>query len=115
MSEEIAKWDRDDILERLDREGVPNAPVLSRTEIIENAQTKNNALIEEFEDPDIGTIRQPRPAARFSETPASISGPAPFLGGQNTEILTELGYSADDIDRMNAAGILAADAKPTND
>ena len=115
MSEEIAKWDRDEILARLDREGVPNAPVLSRTEIIENAQTLNNALIEEFEDPHTGTIRQPRPAARFSQTPAGIARSAPFLGQQNAEILAQLGYSADDIDDLHTAGILAADPAPTRD
>ena len=97
MSDEIARWDRDEILARLDAEGVPNAPVLERTEVIENAQAINNEVIETFNDPDIGEIRQPRPAARFSETPAAIKSNAPRLGADNASILAELGYGPEEI------------------
>ncbi len=108
MSEEIAKWDRDEILARLDREGVPNAPVLARTEVIENAQAINNRIIEEFDAPDVGPIRQPRPAARFSETPSGIRGAAPELGGDNVEILSDLGFSPDEIRELEDRNVLAA-------
>lgn len=106
MSDEIAKWDRDEILARLDREGVPNAPVLARTEVIRNAQAANNAIIETFDHPEFGPIRQPRPAARFSETPAAIRGAAPELGADNAAILAELGYSATEIQEFEQKGIL---------
>lgn len=109
MSEEIAKWDREDILARLDREGVPNAPVLARTEVIEHDQATNNAVIETFDDPQIGPIRQPRPAARFSETPSSIRGAAPGLGAHNADILAELGYSAAEIEELAQAAVVRAD------
>lgn len=100
MSEEIAKWDRREILARLDAEGVPNTPVLDRTEVIENAQTINNEVMQTLNDPDIGEIRQPRPAARFSETPAAIQSAAPYLGADNAAILGELGYGADEIEAL---------------
>ncbi|MEM7058099.1 MAG: CoA transferase [Pseudomonadota bacterium] len=106
MSEEIAKWDRDEILARLDAEGVPNAPVLERPEVIESPQALNNQVITTFEDPDLGPIRQPRPAARFSETPAAVHGPAPRLGADNHAILEELGYSADQIAEYEGGGVL---------
>ena len=44
-----------------------------------------------------GRIRQPRPAARFSSTPAEIRRHAPLPGEHNDELLEELGYSADAI------------------
>lgn len=109
MSAEIAKWDRDTILARLDAEGVPSTPVLARTEVIENAQAINNAIIETFGDPEIGPIRQPRPAARFSETPSRIRGAAPALGAHNGGILTELGYSPADIQDLEKDAVLSSE------
>jgi crotonobetainyl-CoA:carnitine CoA-transferase CaiB-like acyl-CoA transferase len=51
MSAEIGKWPSAEILARLDREGVPCAPVLNRYEVIEDAQVRENDLIEVREDP----------------------------------------------------------------
>jgi crotonobetainyl-CoA:carnitine CoA-transferase CaiB-like acyl-CoA transferase len=47
-----------------------------------------------------GRVRQPRPAAQFDRTPAGVRELAPLLGADNTAILTELGYSGDDIARL---------------
>ena len=78
-------------LERLDAEGVPCAPVLSRSEVIEHDQIVANRLIEEHDHPGAGRIRQPRPAAGFDATPARIRGPAPALGADTDAVLAELG------------------------
>jgi crotonobetainyl-CoA:carnitine CoA-transferase CaiB-like acyl-CoA transferase len=90
-----AEW-----LMRLDREGVPCAPVLSREQVIEHEQIRVNAMIEEHEHSVAGRIRQPRPAARFSATPARMRRPAPMLGEQSREILEEAGFSAAEIDAL---------------
>jgi crotonobetainyl-CoA:carnitine CoA-transferase CaiB-like acyl-CoA transferase len=90
-----AEW-----LERLDRESVPCAPVLSREEVIEHEQIRVNATIEEHDHSVGGRIRQPRPAARFSDTPARMRRPAPLLGEQSRQILEEAGFSAAEIDAL---------------
>ncbi len=87
-------------LERLDREGVPCAPVLSREEVIEHEQVRVNATIEEHDHAVAGRIRQPRPAARFSETPARMRRVAPLLGEQSREILDEAGFTPAEIDAL---------------
>lgn len=81
-----AEW-----LERLDAEGVPCAPVLQRHELMDHPQIVENAILQEFEHPEVGDVRQPRPAARFSGTPSGIQGPAPKLGEHTEEVLGELG------------------------
>lgn len=106
MTAEIAKWASAEILARLDGEAVPCAPILSRYQVIEDAQVRENKLIEEHDDAALGKVRQPRPAARFDATPAAIRSLAPFLGADNAAILSELGYAEDEIERLAAHRVL---------
>ena len=94
-----AEW-----LEKLDAADVPCAPVLTRAQVIEDAQVRNNGLIETFEQPGLGRVRQARPAARFAATPAAIGGPAPLIGQHTQTVLAELGYGADEIAAMIKTG-----------
>jgi crotonobetainyl-CoA:carnitine CoA-transferase CaiB-like acyl-CoA transferase len=89
-----------DWLDRLDAADVPCAPVLRRGDVIYNEQVIANGLIETMEQPFLGTVRQPRPAARFDRTPAGIAGPAPRIGEHTAAILAEVGYSAAEIEAM---------------
>jgi crotonobetainyl-CoA:carnitine CoA-transferase CaiB-like acyl-CoA transferase len=90
-----AEW-----LERLDAADVPCAPILRRGEIIQNEQVVARGIIAEFEQPAVGRVRQPKPAARFEVNEAVIGGPAPRVGEHSREVLRELGYSDVDIARM---------------
>jgi len=90
---EIQKWDRDEILQRLDEESVPSAPLLTRLDLLEDAQIETNQTIEIHEFDGHGKIRLARPAARFDRTPSRIKRPAPHLGEHSLEILSELGFS----------------------
>ena len=103
---ELAKWRTDEILPRLMAEGVPCAPILERTQVLDDEQIKQNATIEEHRDAVLGGVRQPRPAARFSATPAGVRAMAPYLGADNRAILEELGYAASEIERLTQAGVL---------
>jgi crotonobetainyl-CoA:carnitine CoA-transferase CaiB-like acyl-CoA transferase len=103
VGEILASGQSQDWLDRLDAADVPCAPVLRRAEVIDNAQVINNALIELLEQPAIGTVRQPRPAARFDRTPARIGGPAPRLGEHTEAILAEIGYSDQETEVLKAS------------
>ncbi len=106
MSEEIANWSNDEILALFVAEQVPCAPILSRQGVLDNEQVRRNAIIEIHEDPVLGQVRQPRPAARFETTPATVRAMAPFLGAGNDEILGELGYAPEEIARLHDEGVL---------
>lgn len=101
-AEEIAKWSSEEILARLDKEGVPCAPLLNRKELMQHEQIIANDSIQRIEYPGFGEVRQARPAARFDKTPAEISGPGPRLGQHSRAILAGLGYSSDEIDALIA-------------
>src|SRR6266446_3259858 len=93
-------------LQRLDTNDVPSAPVLRRSEVMANQQVLARELIAEFDHPDIGRVRQPKPAARFDRTPAAIQGPAPRIGEHSAIILAELGLETAEIERLAAEKIV---------
>ncbi len=105
---EIAKHASADLITRLQARQVPCAPILSRMDVLENDQVAENRIIEVHQDPILGPVRQPRPAARFAETPARIRRMAPFLGADNGDILGELGYGEEEIRKLTDDGVLVS-------
>ena len=103
-AEAILACDADAVLKRLDEEGVPCAPLLSRMELMGHEQIIANDSIQRLEFADFGEVRQARPAAQFDNTPASIDRPAPQLGEHTREVLQGLGYSGAGISQWAAAG-----------
>jgi crotonobetainyl-CoA:carnitine CoA-transferase CaiB-like acyl-CoA transferase len=108
VGEILACGHSQDWLDRLDAADVPCAPVLRRGDVMNNVQVINNALIELMDQPTMGTVRQPRPAARFERTPARIGGPAPRIGEHTDAILAEAGYSPAEIESMKASRAASA-------
>lgn len=114
VGDEMKKWPSGRILARLDREDVPCAPVLTRWQLLDDAQIAANGTLEIHEDDVLGKVRQPRPAARFDRTPATVQTLAPYLGADNIALLGELGYSAEEIGRLTDTGVLAGN-RPVTD
>jgi len=102
MQDYIAQRTTAEWLERLDAADVPCSPILRRGEIIANEQVVARGLIEEFEQPTVGRVRQPKPAAIFEVNKAAIGGPAPRVGEHSRAVLRDLGYSDSAIDKMIA-------------
>ena len=101
VSAELEKWRASEILPRLLANDVPSAPVLSRFELLQDDQVRENHILEEFQSKTFGRVRMPRAAARFDRTPARVRELAPVLGADTGAILNELGYGADDISRLD--------------
>src|SRR6266566_2572883 len=62
-----AEW-----LEKLTAADVPCGPVLTRNQMIRHPHVLAMEIVEEYEHPKAGRLRQARAAARFSKTPAEI-------------------------------------------
>ena len=67
---------------------------------LQHEQIIVNEIIEEYNHPTSGIIRQARPAAKFSKTEAKIKSPAPLLGEHKREILLDIGMSEKQISEL---------------
>jgi len=96
-------------LERLEAEGVPCAPVLTREQVINHPQVRASNLLLESEHPVAGPLLQTRAPARFSKTPPELRHGAPLLGEHNETVLSELGLSRHDIAALSTKGIIGGE------
>lgn len=92
-------------LQRLELEGVPCAPVLTRDQVIKHPQVLASKILVETDHPIAGRLRQTRAAARFASEMAVRRG-APRLGEHNREVLTELGLSDDEITGLRQQSVI---------
>ena len=96
----------DEAIEALIEADVPSGPVLTGEEAISDPQIIHNGTLVEWEHPDAGIVRQPKPAARFSATPAEPKYAAAHRGQHNEETLLGLGYSNEEIKQLKETGAI---------
>jgi crotonobetainyl-CoA:carnitine CoA-transferase CaiB-like acyl-CoA transferase len=80
------------------------APVNNMTETFEDVAVKHIAPVLEFEHPRAGRVRVLKHPVRYSSGEATLRRPPPDLGEHTDEVLTELGYTADQVAAMRADG-----------
>jgi crotonobetainyl-CoA:carnitine CoA-transferase CaiB-like acyl-CoA transferase len=96
-----------DLAERLNANDVPCGLVTAVADVPNQVQVVANDSLIEFEDPNAGRVRQPRPAARFRSSPCEPTWTLPLNGAHTTEILEHAGFSSDEITALMAEGTIA--------
>lgn len=82
-------------------------PFTTYPNVFDHPQVKALDVVRQIARPGADPFETIGPVWRFSDTPAAVQSPPPGLGQHTDEILGELGYSADDIQRLKAASIVA--------
>lgn len=97
-----AEW-----LKLLDEKGDFNfAPVNEVDDLVHDPQVLANDYITDFTHPSWGPIKVVGIPVKFSRTPGSLRRAAPEFGQHTEEVLLEIGYSWEEIDRLRAEEVL---------
>lgn len=97
ITEYFLKKTRKELAERFSSVKIPNAPVLSVPELMENEQINSRGMLNELEDPGIGKYLAIGNPMKLDRAPAEIRCGAPTLGQDSEKILLDVGYTKDDI------------------
>jgi crotonobetainyl-CoA:carnitine CoA-transferase CaiB-like acyl-CoA transferase len=92
---------------------IPVMPVHDLQSILKDPHLVANDFFARVEHPSEGAIRSMRVAATWSETPAQPERLAPQLGEHSREILTEAGYTPDEITALVQTGVARTPASRT--
>lgn len=93
-------------VETLNKHGVPSGAILTMQDALIADQIKYRETLSTIEDADIGSLPLFNLTAKFSKTPGKIQSAPPQLSQHTSEILTELGYSEDEVNKMKDDGVI---------
>lgn len=93
-------------VKKLEKAGVPCSRIYYYRHLFKHKQLHANGLIAEHESADLGMVRQRGMVVNLSATPGRLQRAAPALGQHDEEVLTELGYSAEEIQNLRAKGVI---------
>lgn len=82
------------------------AKVQDYEDLLTDAQVAHNELIQTIEHPKAGTIKVIGIPVKLSETPGSIRLVPPLVGEHTDAVLTEAGFSAEQIEAFHAEGVV---------
>ena len=85
---------------------VPSMPLIDIDDLMDDPHLKAVGLFQPMDHPSEGSTVLVGPPVTFSKTPASIRTPAPRFGENGAEILSEVGYDAEEIQALEASGAL---------
>ena len=85
---------------------MPAGPFKLTQELVDDPQVLANDLQVTVEHPLAGSVRMVGPALQMSETPLAAQGSSPALGEHTDDVLSSIGYSAEQIAAMRDAGVI---------
>jgi formyl-CoA transferase/CoA:oxalate CoA-transferase len=80
--------------------GVPCGPIYTIDKIFSDPQILHRKMLCELDHPKVGKVKVTGIPVKLSDTPGEIRTAPPVLGQDSREILTELGYSDQEIENL---------------
>jgi len=106
LGRELEKRSSDEWLDVFGKLDIPSGKINNIADIFEDEQIRAREMIVEVPH-RCGNVKMPGVPIKFSDTPASIAGPAPLLGEHNREVYAGmLGLSDLEMEELKAKGII---------
>lgn len=107
VEERTRGFGTDDLVARLEAEGVPCAPISDYEQVFTDGHLAARDFFWDAPHPDAGDVRQIGSPMRFSRTPATRAAAGPVLGADTRAALEVAGYAEDEVDALLEAGVVA--------
>jgi crotonobetainyl-CoA:carnitine CoA-transferase CaiB-like acyl-CoA transferase len=110
IDEAIAAWTsqraQGEVLAAMERAEVPAGTIFSIADIARDPHYAARGMLLDTTASDGEPLKQPGIVPKLSASPGGIRHAAPALGEHNDEILSSIGYSADEVASLRAARII---------
>jgi crotonobetainyl-CoA:carnitine CoA-transferase CaiB-like acyl-CoA transferase len=101
-SKNLAEWKP-----LLDASGVPWSPLQTLPEVVADPQARANEFFTAFQHPVHGPVEVVANPVKLDRKPHRVRMPAPEFSQHTEEVLLEMGYSWEEIERFKQLGIIA--------
>lgn len=106
IEERLKELTMDEAVELILSKGIPAGPIYDISQVLADPQVHNREMFVEMEHPTLGSITVNGCAIKLSETSASVRTPAPALGQDNVDVLSEFGFSKEEILSLEEEGVI---------
>lgn len=95
-----------EIEQNLEQEGIAASHVMGIEEALKDEHLRARNMVIDIEDPGVGPIRLVGNPIKLSESKPVTDIPSPLLGENTEEILTEIGYTKEEITALKEEGVI---------
>jgi len=106
LEEKLKEKTTEEWVKIFNENGVPSGAILSLEKALNAAQIKHRETLSIIKEEEIGELPLFNLTARFEKTPGQIESPPPKLSAHTDEILSQAGYSEDEIKEFKKQGII---------
>lgn len=95
----------DENLDYFEKQGVTVGPIYDIADLIDHPYIRGRGVLQDFEFEGMERLPMHQAFPRLSQTPGSVRAPAPKIGQNNAEILSELGYNSAQQKALSEKGV----------
>jgi formyl-CoA transferase len=106
MSSTLVTRCTDSWVDAFEKAGVPAGPVKTMTQVLDDPQVLARDMVIKVDHPVAGSVNALGCPIKFSQGDGVTSRGAPLYGQHTAEVLAELGYAQDDIERLAQANVV---------